>query len=108
MGLSVSTIEVMCDFVCKQNHSDLHNNTLKKAHYLEFRNSLMSKAINMLLSLNPAFKIRTALNKEKERYKKKYLPIHLALIMNEEEIIEIILSKMKEIEEYDLILLIRI
>ena len=32
-----------------------------------------------------------------------YLPIHIAVIINEKEIIEMILSRMKEIEEYDLI-----
>ena len=33
-----------------------------KTHYLEFRNSLMSKTMNIFLSLKSAFKIRTALN----------------------------------------------
>ncbi len=41
----------------------LYNNKKSHQHYLEFRNSLMSKAINIFLLLKLAFKICTGLNR---------------------------------------------
>ena len=71
--------------------------------------------LNTKISINKEYvgdkinkEIMKYLNKNEKRYEQMYLPIHMALIINEEEIIELILLRMKEIEKEDLSLIIDI